>query len=69
MARAGHGEKREIVMELLNRKSGVTITELMEKTGWLPHSARGYLSTIQSKGFVKLAKEKDAKRGLVYRAA
>ncbi len=66
---AGRGEKREIVMSLLARERGATVPEIMEKTGWLPHSTRGYLSTIQSKGFVKLAKEKDAKRGLVYRAA
>lgn len=37
------------VMEALGRDDGVTIDELIEMTGWQPHSARGFLSNIRKK--------------------
>lgn len=37
------------VMEALGRDNGVTIEELVEMTGWKPHSARGFLSNIRKK--------------------
>lgn len=37
------------VMEALGRDDGVTIDELIEMTGWKPHSARGFLSNIRKK--------------------
>lgn len=36
--------KLEIVLGLLRRPSGATVPEIMEATGWLPHTTRAYLS-------------------------
>ena len=33
----------------IGRDDGVTIDELIEMTGWQPHSARGFLSNIRKK--------------------
>ena len=38
------GSKTAIVLDLLKRTCGVTSKELMEATGWQPHSVRGFLS-------------------------
>ena len=37
------------VMDALGRDDGVTIDELIEMTGWQPHSARGFLSNVRKK--------------------
>ena len=38
------GSKTETILALLKRTGGVTAKELMEATGWQPHSVRGFLS-------------------------
>ena len=38
------GTKTAIVLDLLKRKEGATVAELMEATGWQQHSLRGFLS-------------------------
>jgi hypothetical protein len=38
------GSKTAIVLDLLKRAGGVTSKELMQATGWQPHSVRGFLS-------------------------
>jgi hypothetical protein len=45
------------VIALLKRRQGATIEELMEATGWLPHSTRAALTGLRKKGHV-LAKDK-----------
>lgn len=37
------------VMEALGRDDGVTIDELIQMTGWQPHSTRGFLSNMRKK--------------------
>jgi len=37
------------VMAALKSAKGVTIDELTEMTGWLPHTARAYLSGVRKK--------------------
>jgi hypothetical protein len=44
------GTKLALVIEMLNRKNGVTIAELMAATGWLPHTTRATLSGLRKKG-------------------
>jgi hypothetical protein len=38
------GTKIAIILDLLRRKGGVNILEIMEATGWQAHSVRGFLS-------------------------
>jgi hypothetical protein len=38
------GSKTATVLDLLKRAGGVTSKELMQATGWQPHSVRGFLS-------------------------
>ena len=44
------GSKRALVLELLARKQGVTLSELVEATGWLPHTTRAALTGLRQKG-------------------
>jgi len=44
------GSKAATILDLLKRKDGATLKELMKATGWLPHSVRGFLSgTLRKK--------------------
>ena len=36
--------KKAIVLEMLRRKEGATLAEIMSQTGWQSHSVRGFLS-------------------------
>jgi hypothetical protein len=38
------GSKTSQILDLLKRPGGVSSKELMEMTGWQPHSVRGFLS-------------------------
>ena len=47
---AREGSKASAILELLIRKDGATLGELMQATGWQAHSVRGFLSgTIRKK--------------------
>lgn len=60
--------KRDEVVRLLRRENGASCEELQKATGWLPHSVRGFLSTLGSKHGVKIKAEKHETRGRVYKA-
>ena len=45
------------VLDLLRRSEGATLAELVEATGWLPHTTRAALTGLRKKGHV-LAKDK-----------
>ncbi|HEY2841939.1 MAG TPA: DUF3489 domain-containing protein [Pirellulales bacterium] len=38
------GSKASTILDLLKRKDGTTLKELMKATGWQAHSVRGFLS-------------------------
>jgi hypothetical protein len=40
------------VIALLSREEGATLSELVETTGWLPHTARAALTGLRKKGHV-----------------
>lgn len=42
--------KSDTVLALLNREGGATLDQLVESTGWLPHSARAALTGLKKKG-------------------
>lgn len=49
--------KQDLAVELLGREGGAHLSELVEATGWLPHSARAALTALKKKGHL-ISKEK-----------
>ena len=43
-AGARDGSKARTILDMLKRKDGTTLKELMKETGWQAHSVRGFLS-------------------------
>jgi hypothetical protein len=41
--------KQDLVSQMLRRQSGVTIDDIISKTGWQPHSVRGFFSGLVRK--------------------
>ncbi|QTH21586.1 DUF3489 domain-containing protein [Rhizorhabdus wittichii] len=44
------GTKQAQVIDLLKRKGGATLNEIVEATGWLPHTSRAALTGLRKKG-------------------
>lgn len=42
--------KAALVGKLLSRTKGATLTEIINTTGWLPHSARAFMTGLRKKG-------------------
>ena len=64
------GTKQALLIDLLSRKNGATIAEIVDATGWQPHSVRGAISGALKKKLgltVESAVTED--RGRVYRIA
>jgi predicted ArsR family transcriptional regulator len=67
---ARQGSKQALLIDLLKRKSGATIDELVKATGWQAHSVRGAISgTLKNRLGLAVASEKVGGRGRVYRIA
>ena len=41
--------KQDLVIQMLRRQSGVSIDDIIAKTGWQPHSVRGFFSGLVRK--------------------
>ncbi len=53
------GTKQALLIDLLKRKKGATIEEIVEATGWQPHSVRGAISgTLKKKLGLMVSSEK-----------
>jgi DNA-binding MarR family transcriptional regulator len=62
------GTKQSKLLELLRRKTGATIEDLVAATGWQPHSVRGAISgLIKKKLGLAVTAEVIEGRGRVYR--
>lgn len=42
--------KAVVVQKLLSRPKGASLAEIIEPTGWLPHSARAFMTGLRKKG-------------------
>ena len=60
------GSKLSIVIDLLGRKKGAGIEELIAATGWLPHTTRAALTGLRKRGYA-IERERSEKGGSVYR--
>lgn len=49
--------KQDLIIDLLRRPEGTLLTELVEVTGWLPHTARAALTGLRKRGH-KVSSEK-----------
>ena len=61
------GTKLAEVVELLQRDRGATIDELIDATGWLPHTTRAALTALRKRGFALAIDRTDKERGSIYR--
>ncbi len=62
------GTKQALLIDLLKRKKGATIEEIVEATGWQAHSVRGAISgALKKKLGLAVTSEKVRARGRVYR--
>lgn len=57
--------KQTIILNLLSREEGASLTELIDATGWKPHSVRGHLSNMRRKQGLQIEgfTNTDGKRG------
>lgn len=60
--------KQALLVQMLKRKRGATLDELVEATGWQAHSVRGAISgTLRKKRGLAVTLEALGGRGKVYR--
>lgn len=64
------GGKQALLLEMLRRPEGATIQQVVDATGWLPHTVRGMISgTLRKKLGLEVTSERAEGRGRVYRIA
>ena len=64
------GTKQALLIDLIKRKTGATIEEIVAATGWQAHSVRGAISgALKKKLGLAVSSEKADGRGRVYRIA
>jgi hypothetical protein len=68
IALARASTKSSLLLELLSRTEGATIGQIVEATGWLPHTARAALTGLKKKGHM-LTSEKLEGGARAYRIA
>ena len=63
------GTKQAALIEMLKRAQGATLNEIVEATGWQPHTARGAMSGALKKRLGLTVTSEKEERGRVYRIA
>ncbi len=67
---ARNGTKQALLVGMLQRPNGATIEQMTAKTGWQPHSVRGFLAgTVKKKLGLTVESAVTEDRGRVYRIA
>ena len=56
---SGPATKSATVLTLLRREQGVTLPELVEATGWQPHTTRAMLTGLRRKGHAIERRKRD----------
>ena len=57
---AERSNKKAEVIAMMKRAKGATLPEIMKATGWQPHTVRGFVSILGSKGGEKIESSKNA---------
>ena len=63
---APRGSKRAQIIALMQGMTGATLNDMVEATGWLPHTTRAALTGLRHKGYA-IARGKNARAETVYR--
>jgi len=58
--KADRTNKKAEVIAMMKRAKGATLPEIMKATGWQPHTVRGFVSILGSKGGEKIDSSKNA---------
>ena len=53
-------DKKAEVVAMMKRAKGATLAEIMKATNWQPHTVRGFVSILGSKGGEKIESSKNA---------
>lgn len=61
--------KKAEVIAMMKRANGATLAEIMKATGWQPHTVRGFVSILGSKGREKIESSKNAAGERTYKIA
>ena len=59
-ATEARSNKKAEVIAMMKRAKGATLAEIMETTGWQPHTVRGFVSILGSKAGEKIESSKNA---------
>lgn len=58
--------KKALLIELLSRPEGATVYDMVEATGWLPHTVRAALTRLRQAGH-RIVRQDSEGKGSVYR--
>ncbi len=60
------GSKQALLVAMLAKDKGATLTSLVEATGWLPHTTRAAITGLRKRGFA-IERTRHEKLGSLYR--
>ena len=63
------GTKQDVLITLMQRRSGATIADIIAATGWKAHSVRGAISGVLKKKLGLAISSEKVERGRIYRIA
>lgn len=66
---AERSNKKSEVVAMMKRAKGVTLSEIVEATGWKKHTVRGFVSILGSKGGEKIESSKNTAGERTYKIA
>ena len=68
-SKGDRANKKAEVIAMMKRAKGATLAEMMETTGWQPHTVRGFVSILGSKGGEKIESSKNTAGERTYKIA